>query len=83
MWGVSLVFIPCLGALWGGRTPLLRGRVLGWVSLQSLPQVLLSLVANARGALVMVTGSRDLLHGTQMGKRDENMSYTHLCQKAR
>lgn len=78
---------PCVHSLSGGtvgrKNPLLRGKVLGWVSLQSLPQVLLSLVANTRGALVMATGSRVLLHGTQMGKRDENMSYTHLCQKAR
>lgn len=78
---------PCVHSLSGGtggrKKPLLRGRVLGWVSPQSLPQVLLSLVATARGALVMVTGSRDLLHGTQMGKKYENTSYTHVCQKAR
>lgn len=40
---------PCVHSLAGGTVgrmiPLPTGRVLGWVSLQSLPQVLLSLVA--------------------------------------
>lgn len=63
---------PCVHSLARGTVgrmiSLLTGTVLGWVSLQSLPQVLLSLVAPL-GALVTVTGSRDLLHGTQMGEK--------------
>lgn len=78
MWSMSLVFIPCLGTPWVGQSPADKESAGLGVPAEPAPSA-----AFSGSALVMLTGSRDLLQGTQMGKKYENTNYSRLWQKAR